>query len=59
MDFGIFMEDQERLTLGGDASLSSSKIRQLSGAVLEGASRPYTRIDYPGHCGSALLTPPR
>ena len=44
-----------RLELGGEAYLASPKLAQYAGAFLEAAFKPYTRIDFTGHCLSAMV----
>lgn len=45
----------ERLQLGSDTYLTSPKLKEYSGAFLEGPFLPYARIDYTGHCLSTMV----
>jgi hypothetical protein len=44
-----------RMDLGQGVYLVSPKLRDFSGAFLEGRFRPYTRVDYTAHCVSAMV----
>ena len=44
-----------RMMFADGVYLSSPKLRDFSGAFLEGSFRPYTRIDHTLHCVSALI----
>ncbi len=43
-----------RLAFADGAYLVSPKLAHLGGAFLESAAKPYTRIDFTGHCLSAM-----
>lgn len=45
---------QNRIDLGGDAYLWTSEAAGHAGAWLAGRYQPYTRVDFTGHCISAL-----
>lgn len=44
-----------RMDFGEDIYLVSPKLRDFSGAFLEGRFRPYTRVDATAHCVSAMV----
>lgn len=46
---------QERIDLGGDGYLWSSRLQEYAGAFLVGLYAPTTRIDASAHCLSALI----
>jgi hypothetical protein len=43
------------MDFGQGVYLVSPKLRDFSGAFLEGRFRPYTRVDYTAHCVSAMV----
>ena len=45
----------QRLAFGEGIALTSPKLRDFSGAFLNGRFRPSTRLDTTGHCVSALI----
>ena len=45
----------ERLQLGRDTYLTSPHLKDYAGAFLEGPFLPSVRIDYTGHCLSAMV----
>jgi len=47
---------QQRLDLGGEASLHAPRMAEYAGEFLNGLYEPVTQIDGAGHCLSALLT---
>jgi hypothetical protein len=47
--------NSDRVRVGRDAYLVSPHLRTFAGAFLEGRAKPYTRIDYTGHCLSAMV----
>jgi hypothetical protein len=44
-----------RIKLADGAYLASPHLARFAGAFLEGETRPYTRIDFTGHCLAAML----
>jgi hypothetical protein len=46
---------QERIGLAEGAYFFSERLRQYAGAFMAGRYLPYTRIDYTGHCMSAII----
>jgi hypothetical protein len=45
----------ERWPLGSTTYLVSPHLAKFAGAFVEGVSKPYTRIDFTGHCLSAMI----
>jgi hypothetical protein len=44
-----------RIDVGQDAYLVSPRLEEFDGAFVHEQGRPYTRIDFTGHCLSAMV----